>query len=575
MPGGGNKNPAEACNQGNVVSNHDFPKCQFDNSRTMEIGQSNAAFQICAFTPEVIFCASVRSPEESQGDNACCWGFTFKELEEKQAEDNKLAMLLAFLRDKTEPDEGKLFLSSPDAKYYWINRDMFKLVQGVIFRMKPNSKDLELVVPTDLQTQAIEWHHDLPSAGHQGVARTKAKIQEKFFWRHISKDVERYVLTCDVCNRNKKSKCYGKAPLTEYQAGAPMERVHIDFLGPLPRTSNGNEHCLMMVDQFTKWVECVPLPSQKAEVAAKAAIDTFFTRFGYPFQLFSDQGRNFQSKVFEAVCKALQIHKARTTPYRPSSNGQVERFNRTLMDAVRCFIGKTHNKWDEKVQQIAGAIRASVNRSTGYTPNKLMLGREVNTPAQLMFPMATDKHEDVDEFVCDLLGTISLAHETARANLRTASKRMKRDYDVRVLLRPYQEGDVVYLMDTAVLKGKCRKLCSPWKGPGVISKKLSAYLYQVKLRNSVFVVNHDRMMPCRDRKLPAWIVQHRSQDQVDPDNLEDEELHCVCEKPWQGRFMIQCDFCDKWYHGSCVNISPSDALDIDKYRCGACRKNIS
>ena len=227
------------------------------------------------------------------------------------------------------------------------------------------------------------------------------------------------------------------------------------------------------------------------------------------------------------------------------------------------------------MQQIAGAIRASVNRSTGYTPNKLMLGREVNTPAQLMFPMATDKHEDVDEFVCDLLGTISLAHETARANLRTASKRMKRDYDVRVLLRPYQEGDVVYLMDTAVLKGKCRKLCSPWKGPGVISKKLSAYLYQVKLRNSVFVVNHDRMMPCRDRKLPAWIVQHRSQDQVDPDTLEDEELHCVCEKPWQGRFMIQCDFCDKWYHGSCVNISPSDALDIDKYRCGACRKNIS
>ena len=102
-----------------------------------------------------------------------------------------------------------------------------------------------------------------------------------------------------------------------------MERVHIDFIGPLPRTERGNEHCLMMVDQFTKWVECIPLSSQKAEVTARAAVDEFFSRFGFPFQLFSDQGRNFESKLFEALCKMLKIHKARTTPYRPSANGQL------------------------------------------------------------------------------------------------------------------------------------------------------------------------------------------------------------------------------------------------------------
>ena len=94
---------------------------------------------------------------------------------------------------------------------------------------------------------------------------------------------------------------------------------YIDFLGPLPKTPRGNEHILMMVDQFTKWVECVPLPSQTAEVTAKAAIDGFFSRFGYPFQIFPDQGRNFESKLFTALCDALEIHKARTTPYRASS----------------------------------------------------------------------------------------------------------------------------------------------------------------------------------------------------------------------------------------------------------------
>ena len=98
-----------------------------------------------------------------------------------------------------------------------------------------------------------------------------------------------------------------------------MERVHIDFIGPLPKTERGNEHCLMMVDKFTKWVECIPLPSQKTEATARAAVAGFSPRFGFPFHSFSDQGRNFESKLFEALCKALEIHKARITPYRSSA----------------------------------------------------------------------------------------------------------------------------------------------------------------------------------------------------------------------------------------------------------------
>ena len=66
-----------------------------------------------------------------------------------------------------------------------------------------------------------------------------------------------------------------------------------------------------MADQFTKWVECIPLPSQTAEVTATAAVNDFFSRFGCPFQIFTDQGRNFKSKLFRAVYKLLLVHKAR------------------------------------------------------------------------------------------------------------------------------------------------------------------------------------------------------------------------------------------------------------------------
>lgn len=96
-----------------------------------------------------------------------------------------------------------------------------------------------------------------------------------------------------------------------------MERVHLDFVGLLPKTDRGNEHIFMMVDQFTKWVECVPLTSQTAEETAKAASNEFFSRFGYPFQVYSDQGRNFESTLFRELCDLLHIHKARTTPIYP------------------------------------------------------------------------------------------------------------------------------------------------------------------------------------------------------------------------------------------------------------------
>ncbi|XP_013381256.1 uncharacterized protein LOC106152279 [Lingula anatina] len=380
----------------------------------------------------------------------CCWGFSIQYLKTEQENDVELNFLREWLLSGEIPDEGLLFRSSPITKNYWMNKELFRLVQGVIFFKDPKDQELKLVIPESLKGKILELHHDIPSSGHQGVARTKLKIKEKFFWYHLSKDVTSFVLSCDVCNRNKRKGCYGRVPMTEYQSSSPMERVHIDFMGPLPRTTQGNEHCLVMVDQFTKWVECVPLPSQKAEVTAKAAIDSFFSRFGYPLQIFSDQGRNFESTLFTALCRALHIHKARTTPYRPSANGQVERYNRTIMEAVRCFVGKQQHEWDRYIQQIAGALRSSVNRDTGFTPNMLMLGREVNTPAQLMFPIITSTAQDYGEYVSKFILKTQQAHQIARDRLKTTTKRMKRDYDLKILLRPYAEKDLVYIMDTAI-----------------------------------------------------------------------------------------------------------------------------
>ena len=112
------------------------------------------------------------------------------------------------------------------------------------------------------------------------------------------------------------------------------------------------------------------------------------------------------------------------------------------MDAVRCFVSKTHAQWDIYIPQLAGAMRSAINRSTGFTPNMLMLGREVNQPIDLLFPTptsASDTTPDMSGYVAELVTQSQLAHETARANLKTTQATMKRNYDLRTNEKAYKK----------------------------------------------------------------------------------------------------------------------------------------
>ena len=98
----------------------------------------------------------------------------------------------------------------------------------------------------------------------------------------------------------------------------------IYVVGPLVESHHGNKLILVLVDQFTEWFECYAVPDQTAEVMCKELVNQFITRFGLPQQIHSDQGRNFESGLFQQLCRTLDITKTkmRTTPYRPSANGQ-------------------------------------------------------------------------------------------------------------------------------------------------------------------------------------------------------------------------------------------------------------
>ena len=110
-----------------------------------------------------------------------------------------------------------------------------------------------------------------------------------------------------------------------------MKRVHLHILGPFPKTDRGNKYVLVVMDQFTKWVEAYTLPDQGSESTGRNLVFEFLARYGVPLSIHMDQGQNFASRLFTRICALFEITKTRTTPYHPAPNRRVERFNRTFL----------------------------------------------------------------------------------------------------------------------------------------------------------------------------------------------------------------------------------------------------
>ena len=95
------------------------------------------------------------------------------------------------------------------------------------------------------------------------------------------------------------------------------------------------------MDRSTNWIEAVPIDAPSAKETADAFVKTWISRFGVPLYVVSDQGKNFESELFNHLAKTIGFHRIRTTAYHPQSNGKVERSHRTLKQIIKC-----HSKTD-------------------------------------------------------------------------------------------------------------------------------------------------------------------------------------------------------------------------------------
>ncbi len=159
----------------------------------------------------------------------------------------------------------------------------------------------------------------------------------------------------------------------------------MDICGPLCLTNLGNEYILAITDHYTKYTRAIAMQRVQAKDIAEAFVNNWITWFGSPMQIHTDQGTNFESKLMHELCYVMDVEKTRTTPYRPSADGQVERYNQTMAQLLNALV-TDYKDWDLKLPLVTAAYNATSHSVTGFSPNKLMVGRDIFLPVDVMTP---------------------------------------------------------------------------------------------------------------------------------------------------------------------------------------------
>ena len=438
---------------------------------------------------------------------------TFEMIRKAQLEDEAISAILTRKEEGGDKpaweDVSKLPVAS---KTYWGLWQLLEVKKGVLTK-KWESEDGKTirwltVLPKTLRARVLDEVHASKTAGHLGRKKVLPKLRERYFWVGMSADVRAYLRRCVKCAQKKGPQRRHRAPLQQYRVGAPLERVAIDVLGPLTETHGGNEYVLVIGDYFTKWMEAYAIPDQQAETVATKIVEEFVCRFGVPLELHSDQGRNFELTVFREMCKILGISKTRTTPYNPKSDGMVERYNRTIVNAVSLMIQPHQGQkdWDVYLPYVGLAYRASVQESTGESPNMMMLGREVNLPIDLLVGAVPHEKEYESDYADELRDNLRAIHERARHALEVSARRQKKNYDRSTHGPAYRPQQFVWLYDTQRRQRLSKKLGLPWQGPFMVASALSDVVFRIQRssRGKAKVVHADRLKPYEGPELVTW-----------------------------------------------------------------------
>lgn len=268
-------------------------------------------------------------------------------------------------------------LKSPNNTNIQIKKIDIPQTNGLSIFCEISGKNARPYLPESFRRAAFESIHNL---SHPGIRTTRKMIGDRFFWPNMNKDIGHWAKTCLQCQRSKVIR-HTNAELESFPECGRFEHVHIDIVGPLPTTEDGYRYLVTIVDRRTRWPEAFPIKDITAETVAKVLYNGWIVRFGCPVKLTCDQGRQFESALFMSLLKLLGIHKCRTTPYHPQSNGTVERWHRSLKVALTARLNSGTLSWVEELHTVLLGLRTSLRTDNGTSAAELVYGQTLRLPA--------------------------------------------------------------------------------------------------------------------------------------------------------------------------------------------------
>ncbi|KAJ8017967.1 hypothetical protein HOLleu_44301 [Holothuria leucospilota] len=445
--------------------------------------------------------------------------WTSSQLRELQLNDKDIGPILLWKEvQHSRPDWEQITTGSAAMKNYWGQWDRLEVIEGVLYRRFESDTGqhtfLQLLVPKKIQEKVLDQAHNHKLSGHLLAKKSLARIRERFYWSGYRRHVENWCKSCDDCASRKGPTKKVKSKMKLYGAGHPMQRCALDIMGPLPMSNRGNRYVLVIADYFTKWTEAYGIPDMEAVTVARILVEEFICRFGVPDEIHTDQGRQFESGLFQHLCRLLDIKKTRTTPFHPQSDGMVERFNRTLECMLSLVVAENQQDWDTWLPYLMMAYRSAEHESTKFSPAEVIFGRRVNLPLCAQLPKLPDHHDSprnsVPKYVKRLEETLYKIHEMAQEYLQKAGTKQKKFHDRRTSDQVFNKGDFVWLMNSNKKKGLSPKLRRKWIGPGLILKRVTDVVYRVKMgpKRRPQVVHCDRLKPYLGDDPPLWLIRH-------------------------------------------------------------------
>ncbi|XP_068231305.1 uncharacterized protein [Palaemon carinicauda] len=352
--------------------------------------------------------------------------------------------------------------------FYLENNILMRHYRSPTLTEKDSWRDChQLVVPGSLRSSIMKLAHSAES--HLGITKTYRRLLEDFYWPRMKMDVKSFVERCHVCQvTGRPNEKIPPAPLVPIVVpSTPFDKIIIDCVGPLPKTSRRNEYILSVLCPTTRFPLAFPLKNISARNIIQQLIKVF-TLFGFPRELQCDRGTNFTSTLFQSALHQFNIFNVLSSAYHPQSNGALERVHQTLKNLLRRYGMETEKEWDEDIDLLLYILRSVPNESTGVSPFEMMFGRRPRSnlsmiKEQILKGSRKENQVSLPQYLKSLEEKLLHIHAFARKNLQHAQELMKDRYDKKAKVREFKCGDKVLVYHCVPGSPLREKFMGPYK----------------------------------------------------------------------------------------------------------------